>query len=229
MKFARLAAWAALTLMAAQAKALADLDAFGGSSSVGMGDVNTVLSNYAGANGGSATKISGGFYVGAEGGIKVLPYLEIGPRVEYLQAGEGEVSAGGSTTRIDSSLMSYQLGISSEVPLFLSGLSLKGGVWGGLGMASTTLVGAGNPQPVYGAGGGFVGNAGLQLRYNLVSDLIIGLDLGYRFATINDVVTTTTTVANGSVKSPFLTNADGSRTAFDFSGMNIGGALGWNF
>jgi hypothetical protein len=229
VKIVAAAASLALAMMASQAKALVDLDAFGGYTTLGMSDVNGAINAYATNNGAKATTITNGFYAGAAVGISVLPFLKIGPRLEYVQGGEGQVSLGSNTTKIDTALMSYELGLSADTSLPLTGLSLQGGIWGGYGMAGAELTSNQASGTLTATGSGFVANIGAQLRYKLVAGLFIGVDLGYRIANITNMNDTNTDLG-GVVGQPLLTKA-GTTTAanWDYSGVNAGGTIGWNF
>jgi len=214
-----------LMLAAASAQALVDLSAFGGYAGVGMSDVNDILTKSA-SGGSAATLMNSGFYAGAQAGITLMPFLKIGPRFEYVQSGQGKV---GNYT-VDANLSSYELGISSDVSLPLVGLSVEGGVWGGYGMAGTKLSNSLITDSSTGSGSGFVANVGAQLRYKLVAGLFIGVDLGYRMANIANVNADKTDSNYGSkAGDPFFKKTDGSQASVDFSGLNAGGTIGWNF
>ena len=135
MKSMKIAAMV-MALAAAKAQALVDINAFGGYTTVGMGDVNDLITHSAAPNG-KATLMNSGYYVGGQAGITTFPFLKIGPRIEFVQATQGKVAyASGSSSFVDASLMSYELGLAFDTSLPLSGLSVEGGVWAGYGLAS---------------------------------------------------------------------------------------------
>ncbi|HTB34811.1 MAG TPA: hypothetical protein VK842_08110, partial [bacterium] len=121
---------------------------------------------------------------------------------------------------IDANLMMYELGVSADTSLPLTGLSLQGGIWGGYGMANASTKGGGGGTQT-GTGNSFVGELAAQLRYKLVAGLSVGVDAGYVLA---DVAT-----VNGSNGRPLLQTNSGGAAAFDFSGLNAGGAVSWDF
>jgi hypothetical protein len=214
----------ALGLASTQAHALVDVSAFGGYATLAMGDVNNTLDKFAASGaGGKSTDLTSGFYVGADAGISVLPFLKVGPRLKYIQAGEGKVTFNNPTNNatIDANLMMYEVGVSADMGLPLTGLSVQGGLWGGYGMANASVTGGGGPGGTQtGTGNAFVGEIAAQLRYKLVAGLSIGVDLGYTMANIATV--------NGSNGQPFISNG-GKADAFDYSGLNAGGAVSWGF
>jgi hypothetical protein len=234
MKILKLAVIAALLLPAARALALMDLSAFGGYTTLGMGDVNSGLNSAAAGNANVAvTTVNSGFYVGGDAGFTVFPFLKVGPRLEYVQAGQGSLSSGGTKVTYDANLMQYELGLSVDSSLPLTGLSVIGGVWGGYGVASTQAAFSQYSDVNSGLGGGFVGEAAAQLRYKLFAGLSLGLDLGYRLANISNVNSTKTfydsSFWNSLSGQPYIKNSNGSQGSIDFSGMNIGGALSFDF
>ena len=212
----------ALGLTASSAHALIDVNAFGGYATLGMGDINNAIDGFASANSGSATHINSGFYVGADGTISLLPFLSVGPRLEYLQAGEGKVTIGGNAATIDANLMKYELGVRAGTSLPLTGLSVSAGLWGGYGMASgkvdSSAVG-GSAQT--GTGGAFVGELEASAKYKLVAGLSLGVDVGYRMASVSTI--------NGSNGQDLIQTNSGSNAAWDFSGLKAGLSLGWGF
>jgi hypothetical protein len=235
MKIMKLAVLSVLLLPAASAFALMDLSAFGGYTTLAMGQVNSSI-NQAPANF-TKTTIQNGFYVGADGGFTVFPFLKIGPRVEYVQANPGSADLGSITTTLNTNLIMGELGITVDSSLPLTGLSVIGGLYGGYGEVNGTLTSAGQgfayDGTINGDGGGFVGEVAAQLRYKLVAGLSIGLDLGYRLAdiaTVNQDSTTIPANANNNGK-PLIyqSNSNTAGDAFDFSGLNIGGAVSFDF
>lgn len=222
MKIARvLMLGLALGLASTQAHALVDVSAFGGYATVAMGDINNAINNSGGGT--TTTDITNGFYVGADAGITLMPFLKIGPRLEYLQPGEGSVAFGGAKATIDTSLMMYDLGVTADFSLPLSGLSVQGGLWGGYGMANATV----NPGGLFpggtqtGTGSGFVGELAAQARYKLPMGLFLGADLGYLMANVTNM--------NKSNGQALVTTNAGAEANWDYSGLHAGGAVGWNF
>ena len=209
----------ALGLASSQAHALVDVSAFGGYAMVAMGDVNKAIDSY--GAGGPTHHADSGFYVGADAGITLMPFLKVGPRLKYIQANQGTVGSPVAGT-IDSNLMMYEVGVSADTSLPLTGLSVLGGVWGGYGMANAKAAGGGNSTT--GTGGAFVGEVGAQLRYKLFMGLSLGVDLAYTLANIQSVKD-----SNGNSVITTDGSPSGPAGGFDFSGLNAGGALSWDF
>jgi hypothetical protein len=204
----------ALGLASSQAHALVDVSAFGGYATVSMSDLNKGLDSATPTN----THVSNGFYVGADAGITLLPFLKVGPRLEYLQPNEGSATGIFGNATIDSKLMMYDLGLSADLSLPLTGLSLQGGIWGGYGVCNEAVNLNGGVSD--GSGTSFVGEIAAQLRYKLFMGLSLGADLGYLMANVATV--------NGANGQALFTN-NGNRVGFDFSGLHAGGALSWGF
>lgn len=237
MKIVKLAAVAALLLPSASALALMDLSAFGGYTTLSMGDINNSLDQVKTNNSSvTETKIQNGFYVGADGGFTIFPFVKIGPRVEYVQANPGSLDLGSVTNTLNANLLMGEVGITVDSSIPLAGLSVIGGIWGGYGEANGALTSAGqgaaNDGTTNGDAGGFVGEVAAQLRYKIVAGLSIGLDLGYRMADIANVDQTSTTIPNSALNNgkPLIPQANGTTAdSFDFSGVNIGGAISFDF
>ncbi|HXB97453.1 MAG TPA: hypothetical protein VNZ54_05325, partial [bacterium] len=193
---------------------------FGGYATVSMKDLNSALDQYA-APGTAATHTTSGFYVGADAGITVLPFLKIGPRLEYLQPSQASVTTIFGTANINSKLLMYELGVTADTSLPLTGLSVLGGIWGGYGVANATLGTGGSNAVQDGTGTSFVGEVAAQLRYKMFMGLSLGVDLGYLMANVATV--------NGADGKPMITNQSGGAVGFDFSGLHAGGALSWDF
>ena len=221
MKVLKVMMAAALLLAAKQASALIDISGFGGYTTLNMSGVNTALDHFAANNSGTSTDVKSGYYVGADAGITTFPFLKIGPRLEYVGAGQGVVTTPGGKATVDSNLLLLEAGVTFDTSLPLTGLSVIGGVWGGYGMANATVTQTGSGD-FTGKGGAFCGEVAAQLRYKLVAGLSIGLDLGYRLANIATVNDT-----NGN---PLIADPNsGDAEPFDFSGFNVGGAVSFDF
>jgi hypothetical protein len=83
MKFTKIAALSCLLGLAGAASAsLLDLNVTGGYTTLDMADLNAWLPA-------GSTKITSGTYVGADAGFSLLPFIKIGPRVEYISANQG--------------------------------------------------------------------------------------------------------------------------------------------
>ena len=233
MKVLKVIGAALLLFSASQASALVDISGFGGYTTLGMGDLNKAVDNAVASGGSTASqKSQSGYYVGADAGFSTVPFLKIGPRLEFVQPGQASVTyASGNKFTVDSDLLLMELGLTVDTSIPMSGLSVIGGIWGGYGLAGAknTQTFAGLSNSALGNGGGFVGEAAAQLRYGLVAGLSLGLDLGYRLANITNMENSTDSPFGPKKGDPFFKNSNGSTGAFDYSGLNIGGALSFNF
>jgi opacity protein-like surface antigen len=220
---------------ASSAKALIDANVFGGFATVAMGDVNNAIdkgdaaNKSAGYSDVTSSKFGNGYYVGADLGISMLPFLKIGPRVEYVQAqaSQGYTASGLKITNdITAALAPMMLGLSVDAGLPLTGLSLKGGVYGGYGIAKTlsTYKSGSAVIGTTASGGGFVTEVVGEARFGLpiIPFFSIGLDLAYRMANMaemKDDVTGTVYKKPGSSDS----------LPYDYSGLDVGATLNFNF
>jgi hypothetical protein len=219
-----LALAAVLGLAAVPAKAFFEANLSGGYTTLKMDDVNAALAAPGSSN---ATSINSGFYVAADAGIAVFPFLKIVPRVEYVQASQGKTTFGSGLLAtdytLDANIVPMELGLAVDAGLPLTGLSVRGGLFGGYGMAtgmtvakvqgvttSTTLL----------QGGGFTAEAVADLRYEIFSIVSLGLDAGYRLANMAQMKDTSGNVYKKS---------NGDDMAFDFGGFNIGACLNVGF
>jgi hypothetical protein len=205
---------------ASPAKAFFEANISGGYTTLAMGEVNDRMSAVAGAD---VTKISSGYYVAADAGIAIFPFIKLVPRVEYVAANQGVVKTGGSSYTIDTNLVPLELGLATDVSLPLTGLSVRAGVWGGYGMA--TVMSANNFSGVTVTnlyqGNAFTAEALGAVRYDIFPLTSLSLELGYRLANIpkvTDSAGNTAKKANGVDDLPF-----------DYSGLNVGLGLSVGF
>jgi len=222
---------AALVVPSLAKASFVDASLFGGYTILGMSDVNNDLELMANP-GDTVTKFGGGYYAGLEAAFTVMPFLKIGPRVG-LVAGSGKYASTTITLNEDATLIPLEVGVSTDWAFPLTGVSIKGGLYAGYGMGTfkRTATGAFVGEESS-SGSGFVAEADVQARYSIIPLLSLGLDLGYRLAKINTMkVGSRTGAFVGSTKENLQTlgapiNAD---MAVDFSGLNIGANLAFNF
>jgi hypothetical protein len=205
---------------ATPAKAFFEANVSGGYTTVAMGEVNDRMSAVTGAD---VTKISSGYYIAADAGISVFPFIKLVPRVEYIAANQGAVKTTGSSTTIDTNLVPLELGLATDVSLPLTGLSVRGGVWGGYGMATAMTANTVSGVTITNLyqGNAFTAEVLGALRYDIIPLTSLSLELGYRMANIpkmTDSAGNTQKKANGVDDLPF-----------DYSGMNVGLGLSVGF
>jgi hypothetical protein len=207
MKSTKIAALGCLLGLAGAASAsLLDVNFAGGYTTVGMADLNAKMPA-------GSTKIDGGYYVGGDAGFSLMPFIKIGPRVEYISASQGTMNGPLHQTTIQPTLTSAELGLSTDWSLPLTGLGISGGVWGGYGWMKAELAAPGYSANL--SSGNFTGEALVRLKYNIFSPLSVELEGGYRMAKM-----TSLSIDKGSA----LGYPD-----FDFSGMSLGAGLNLNF
>jgi len=207
MKISKIAALGCLLgLSGAASASLLDLNVTGGYTTLDMADLNAKLPA-------GSTKIDGGYYVGADAGFSLMPFIKIGPRVEYISASQGSIKMPLYQETIEPTLTSAELGLSTDWSLPLTGLGISGGVWGGYGWMATKLTIPGATANL--SSGNAVGEALVRLKYSIFSPLSVELEGGYRVAKMTNL-----SIDKGSA----IGYPD-----FDFSGMNLGGGLNLNF
>ena len=236
---------AATMLFAAQkASAIGDVSVFGGYTTVNMTAVNALITGIdtlliAGGGTATSTTLGGGLYAGVDAGFNVMPFLKVGPRIEYLSAGQAKLTAtspffSGSYT-IDASMMMYEAGVSGSWDLPVSGLVVGGGVWLGYGMASVTNgnnpTGGTASTDAY-SGSGFVSEVQGQIAYKFIPTISVGLDLGYRIASISQVTANADNTNNGVKAGDVYSDPTlpiKAAVPFDYSGVNVGARVSFGF
>lgn len=211
----------ALSLFAAvPASAFFEANVAGGYTTLAMGELNDLIAKASPANN---TQIKSGFYVTADAGITLLPFLKLSPRVGLIAGSQGKTTGLLSETTIDTMLFPMELGLAADISIPLSGLSARAGVWGGVGMATLatgTKTAGVLTNSAYYSGNGFTAEALAALRYSIVPFLSLSLEAGYRLANISKVAD-----SNGKDLKKNATDA----AAIDFSGANVGGGLTFSF
>ena len=188
----------------------------GGYSTVTMADYNDAIDKFKSSTPGSTvTPYSGGWFIGAEAGLGLMPFIELGPRVEYLQASDAAVSGTGFKTTLSSTLTSGMLGISTGMDMPLTGLGFNAGLYGGYGYAVTknSTVAGGTTTGSQATGGAFVGELQAKLKYSIIPMVSIDLLAGIRMANMGKL-------KDGSIE---------DKNVSDFSGFNAGGGLSIGF
>jgi len=237
---------ACLALAATARASFVDVNAFGGFTTLTMGDFNGEMDKSAASTltlipAGSTvetTHVNNGLYIGADAGFAFFPIVKIGPRIEYISAGQAKlvVTTPGSTVTntIDSSLLMAELGVSSDWGLPLSGLSVSGGLWGGWGMANGSDKYSGFNTPADGtytlSGSGLTAEAAARLKYSIIPLLSVGLELGYRYAPISKLTADKDLPGQSDGDKKVLQkNGSTDPVAMDYSGLNVGLGVNLNF
>jgi hypothetical protein len=190
-----------------------------------MKDVNSALDNMKTSDlaaGYTVTKdgrLGSAYFLAAEAGLGLLPFIEVGPRIEYLSASTAEYSAEGPSSSysvaVDGTLTSFMLGLTTGLDLPLTGLGIQAGAYAGHGyaVARSTYTSGGSSAGQQYTGGGFVAELEAKLKYSILPLLSLDLLGGMRFAAVGVL-------------------SDGSKPtvqSYDFSGINAGGGLTLGF
>jgi len=193
----------------------------GGFATVDMKDVNAVTDRFAeqdktaGRDTKRNNKFGSAYFVAAEAGISLLPFIEVGPRIEFLKATPLEYLAEGSGSfqalNIDATLTSFMPGFTTGLDLPLTGLGFQVAGYAGHGyaVANSTYASTTSKSAQQFTGGGFVSQLQAKLKYSLLPLVSFDLMAGMRFAAVG-------VLSDGSKP---------STQSWDFSGINAGGGL----
>lgn len=202
------------------ASAFFEANVAAGYTTLAMGELNELIEK---ASPTSNTQIKSGYYVSADAGVSLLPFLKLAPRVAYIAASQGKTSGATTETTIDANLVPMELGLTADLGVPLSGFSARAGVWGGVGMATLATGTKTNGVLVnssYYSGNAFTAEALAAARFSIMPFLSLSLEAGYRLANIAKM-----TSSDGK---DFKKNATDAASV-DFSGANFGGGLTFSF
>lgn len=206
---------------ATPAKAFFEANISGGYTTLAMGDLNDSLKKYGTS---SSTPVNSGYYIAADAGIAVFPFIKLVPRVEYVAANAGGLNDGSTDSTINMNLVPLELGLSSDVSLPLTGLSVRGGIWGGYGLATATEadknIATGITVTDLYQGNAFTAEILGAVRYDIFPLTSLSLELGYRLANIAKL-------QDGAGRELKKNATDDM--PLDFSGMNVGLGLSVGF
>jgi opacity protein-like surface antigen len=207
----------------------------GGYATVDMNDVNNDYSNSAASfGGGSVTKIQNGWYGALEALFNVYPRLALGPRVEYLKTNQGQLSVPGFGQTEDLSIVPIMVGgrYSLKAMSDCAGGSFcdNCGLTLGLFLGGSTAWGQlDSGQTIKYGGGGFAAEALLGWEHRVVDDLLLGLDVGYRYAPVTEMKTSQDYFDLGITKDTPIVDINGNTLKYDFSGLVLGVSVGYKF
>lgn len=215
-----LALIAVMALAATPASAFFEANVSGGYTIINPSAFNDVLNGNSATN---VTAISSGYYVAADAGIAVLPFLKFGPRVSAIFAGQGKTTHGNTSYTEDANIVPLELGLTADLSVPLSGLSGRVGIWGGYGLATVASTGDNGSTKISDLyqGSCATGEAVAALRYSIAPFVALSLEAGYRLASVTQFKDTSGNVWNNAATSKDV--------AFDFSGTNLGGGLTFSF
>lgn len=224
--------FALLAIASLAGAAVTDLSLSAGYSTLNMSDFNASdeLDAQAllrsGATSASVTKLSDGIYVALDVPFEINPGYYFGPRIEWIKASQVTAKAvflgNQYQATNDLSLFPVQFGFSADLGLS-DAFSLRGGIYGGYGFAkaSVKVDNAGAQSSNSASGGGVLGELNAELRWRIIPQLSLGLDLGYRMAVIAAMMD------DGSGRT-WVKSGSKSAVPLDFSGLNAGISLTWN-
>jgi len=173
----------------------------------------------------------------------------IGPRVEFVNAFEGKAESSGSVTipllgtvtetitdKYGVSLIPIMLGISYDASFPMVPISVKGGIYGGYGIATAysdlSASEAGISAPAENetmSGSGFVGEILLSGDYSFAPFFSLGLNVGYRIANISQMKYTADVPDLSITKNSVVKDINQNTLPFDYSGLMVGLALNFGF
>lgn len=197
--YKKMALFAVLAAVSVVAHAdLLEVSGFGGYTTVGMKQVNTMLASPKSVPGVDQTKttdISDGFVTGLDvrsGALIPLPFFEVGAKAEYVGANPGEAAGtfSGQSYNIqeNASMLAAMLGLDFNIGIPITGLNFGLSAYGGYGegmVQQSSQVSAAVPVvPDYYHGGGFVGELEARLGYKLFSVVSLYAFGGMRFANL---------------------------------------------
>jgi hypothetical protein len=213
---------------------------WGGYTTTDMTDVNDNVKNLMPL--GSITKITDGYSLAADFLFEVSPHLSIGPRVEYVYPNQGKAT---SPVFLEYKQTLYL------IPVLVGGryafvdnknFNLSFGLFGGVGLGygdskSILAVAPSLETETKYDGSDFAGDAMLGAQFSLGHNVYLGLDLGYRMASISKMNVSSTALNTGASggggggggggyapsKAP-VQDTSGNNLKYDFSGLiaNIG-------
>jgi cellobiose-specific phosphotransferase system component IIB len=206
-----------------------DLSIWGGYSSLNMKTMNDELDQLKALSGGDVTKVNNGYFFAGELTFwEVAPKLMLGPRVEYLMANQGKVSSGANEYKEDHSLLPVMVGGRYKLKngdatgmSFNDKWGLNVGAYVGYGWATmkTSVKRPLIDTSVDATGGGVAGDALVGWEYSFSKTFGIGVDLGYRYATVPEMKATSDNAVLGVSKDEVIKDSNGNTVDHDFSGL----------
>lgn len=229
------------------------LNLWGGFATVGMSDVNKSFDDMeksfdAMASGWtkSITKFKSGIIFGIDGMYEISPEILIGPRIAYMIVTPAKFEAKLFRQDIQRYAIFEQKIDLSMLPLMLGGfyakeisdgLVLGGKIFVGVGLGfGKSKVRVENMEAgqvisfeMPFSGSGFMAEVLAYPQYKIGKDILLGLNFGYRFATIPKMETTKDVPEIDVKKGDEVKDLAGKTIKFDYSGLTIGLGIKFNF
>lgn len=209
-------------------KAIFDISIFGGQTTLSMKAVNAKMdqtiaeTKLYGGFCGVPTKILGGTYVGVDGSWNIWKGLKVGPRIELIKGekgGDDRIIFGQKEDwRVTPSLIPLMVGASLEhrhgkSKRFGGQVSLHLGYALANALFERNIAGAKDSENE--SGSGLVAELNGNLNYRIFKHFSLGIELGYRLASISNMKSDVTGMPDPVV--------------FDYSGLIAGARVGLNF
>jgi len=195
----------------------------------------------------NVTNLNSGFSGMLDLDVAVAPFLTIGARTGYLNAGQAVATYDyllfNQTTTYNTSLIPLEIGLGTNFAIPATPLSIMAGIYGGYGFASASIKNEFSTlgqtvtvtQPY--TGGGFVGDLAAALNIKLFSALSFNLNGGYRLAKISQMTQSQDVSYTGlpgvsipvGSKGDVLKDSDNNDMVFDYSGFHAGAGLSLGF
>lgn len=209
----------------------------GGYSTVNMSEVNDLYDAVVGPLG-SVTKIENGYDLAGELMYDWGKRFAFGPRVEYLMTNQGKVETLPLTVKEDLSLMPVLIGgryalkemgeqtdvkdvsFNDRWDLNIGAFVGWAWAWGKRSVGGTDLKYSGN---------NLAGDALLGWNYRLSRDWTLGIDIGYRYAPIEEMKYTEDNALAGVREDDTVTGQNDEKLKYDFSGMIANIGVGFKF
>jgi hypothetical protein len=176
--------------------------------------------------------------------FRLFPYLSAGLRTGYdfcFQSSVENKNIGlnsGMLTKFDANLIPLMLGLELSVAVPKTSFLITAGGFGGYGFVSLnqnqtlTLLGYARTGNITYSGGGFTGDIYGGFVYKIAGIFSLGLNAGYRTAVMSGMTAgadSTDTVAMNILKGEEYKDPSGNAVALDYSGVNFGLSLKFEF
>lgn len=241
---------ALVVLCATPSYALLHVGVSGGYAYANMDQLNNAMEEAkkdAEAQGGTASvqKFGNSIFVNGDIGIGIIPFLHIGPRVgmQYVFPVESTTDIAGilkETTKISSMLVPLELGVTLNLGIPLSPISITAGGYAGYGLAyglqETTTTDILNvlPEVSYKIpynGGGFMADVAAAIEFNIAPFINLSINAGYRYALIENLNVTSKVEVPGyfTIDAGEELASAGGKMKVNFSGILAGAGLNIRF
>lgn len=208
------------------------LSVSGGYATVDMKDVNNDYEALPGRGG--VTKVANGWLGAAEGMYEVSSHIGLGLRVEYLKTNQGKYSFLTREFKEDLSIVPVMVGARYRLKRMSD--TFGGSFCDNCGLNLGLFIGASSAwgqisdgQTIKYQGAGVAGDILLGWEHRLWHNWMVGIDLGYRYAPIDEMKTSEDYPVLGISKNATITDRNGNKLKYDFSGLIATIGVGYKF